>query len=88
MTSDKRRHLTERNIFDAYDRMREIESKAIFKSKAARRANQRRINHTQVEKPVLPKEPQPQTSIDSGIPRAPDAKEPEILPFDEMDDLS
>ena len=88
VTSDKRRHLTERNIFDAYDRMREIESKAIFKSKAARRANQRRINHTQVEKPVLPKEPQPQTSIDSGIPRAPDAKEPEILPFDEMDDLS
>src|SRR5690606_25118995 len=40
--SDGRRHISEHNIFEAYDRMRDIEEKALEKSKAARRSQQRR----------------------------------------------
>lgn len=88
VTSDKRRHLSERSIFDAYDRMREIETEALAKSKAARRANQRRIHHQQVEKPLITtlsvKSPEPECPVISeSTPVIPD-----IMPFDEMDDLS
>lgn len=68
-------------IFSAYDRMREIEETAVSKSKSARRAVQRRKQHSIVEKPKV---------------ESPDAvKLPDTLPaidleafdIDEMDDL-
>lgn len=68
-------------IFNAYDRMREIEETAVSKSKSARRAVQRRKQHSIVEKPKV---------------ESPDAvKLPDTLPaidleafdIDEMDDL-
>ncbi|WP_323935695.1 Mu transposase C-terminal domain-containing protein [Aeromonas caviae] len=87
VTSDKRRHMSERSIFDAYDRMREIETEALAKSKAARRANQRRIHHQQVEKPLSTtstvKSPEPECPVISDLTPA----IPDIMPFDEMDDL-
>ena len=88
VTSDKRRHLSERSIFDAYDRMREIEAEAMAKSKAARRANQRRTHHQQAEKPLITtssvKSPETERPVISeSAPAIPD-----IMPFDEMDDLS
>lgn len=86
--SDKSRHLSERNIFDAYDRMREIEAEAVSKSKAARRFSQRRTHHQQFEKPFITpapaksmeSEPSPVSETSSAL--------PDIEPFDEMDDLS
>lgn len=88
VTSDKRRHMSERSIFDAYDRMREIEAEALTKSKAARRASQRRKQHQQADKPL------PLTPTQSGIQQPEVSRFEEsafelldIKPFDEMDDL-
>ena len=81
--ADGRRHVDERALFSAYDRMREIEQNAQAKTVSARRAAQRR-KHSQeairplpppVEHTVEPAPPQPQAV-------------PAILPFDEMDDLA
>lgn len=73
---------TERNIFDAYERMREIEEKAKGETKSARRAGQRRktgieaaANHIPLQTKVIPEVPQPLPQRD-------------IKPFDELDDLS
>lgn len=84
VTSDQNRHLAERTIFEAYDRIREIEADSLTKTKKARRANQRRIHHGQANKPLLEtllvrsSEAAPQQYNDTTV----------ILPFDEMDDLS
>lgn len=86
--SDKRRHLSERSIFDAYDRMREIEAAAIAKSKAARRVNQRRIHHQQVEKPLTRPAPIESTESNRSMTYEPALPPLDIQPFDEMDDLS
>ena len=83
---NQQRHLTERSIFDAYDRMREIEAEAIAKSKTARRSNQRRILHNQINKPLF--EAITSTSSTSSPDDSSDTHYTEILPFDEMDDLS
>ena len=83
-SKDKRRHITERSIFEAYDRMREIEADALTKSKAARRTNQRRIHHNQINKPLL--EIMATTTQGSTTPA--NSESSIILPFDEMDDLS
>ncbi len=73
---------TERNIFDAYERMREIEENAKGKTKSARRAVQRRktgieaaTSHISTQTRVLPEVSQPFPQKD-------------IKPFDELDDLS
>lgn len=69
----------ERALFDAYDRMREIEEVAQAKTKAARRAQQRRRDGIGAVKPTgkpamtVPADP---VSIE------------DIAPFDELDDLS
>lgn len=86
VTSDERRHLSERSIFDAYDRMREIEAEALSKSKAARRANQRRTHHSQIEKPLTAQ--QTPRSAETEYPKSSETLLSDILPFDEMDDLS
>lgn len=74
------------DIFNAYDRMREIEATALQKSKAARRSKQRRTEHQQANKPLLNKAQsanEPQV-----VAPAMDQSNEAIQPFDEMDDLS
>lgn len=88
VTSDKRRHLSERSIFDAYDRMREIEAEAQAKSKAARRASQRRMHHQQAEKPLITQKADSPTTPDTVGITEPVVALVDIQPFDEMDDLS
>lgn len=72
--------INERAIFDAYERMREIEQKAVEKTKSARRAAQRRRLHGSAEKPTAGVRDMP---APTGL-----VNEPEIQPFDEMDDMS
>lgn len=71
--------IDERTLFDAYDRMREIEASAEAKTKAARRAQQRRRDGIGAEKPSTP----PAATVST-------ANDPvaEIAPFEELDDLS
>lgn len=80
---DGRRHVDERSIFAAYDRMREIEQTAQAKTISARRAAQRR-KHSQevIHQPI----PQVHQMVESTPPQPPTA--PTILPFDDMDDLA
>ena len=80
--ADGRRHVDERAIFDAYERMREIERQSIDKSKAVRRLHQRRKGHSKAHKPlndVVSPKPAEQWPTDTAV--------PDIQPFDEMDDL-
>lgn len=80
------KEIDEQAIFDAYDRMREIETTAVKTSKAVRRMNQRRkthqLSHTMIEqsrptKPETPALPSVQ-QVDNDT---------EFLPFDELDEL-
>lgn len=86
ITANKHRHLNERSIFEAYDYMREIEAGAISKSKAARRSNQRRIHHSQTNKPLFESLISNSTEPRERMPNSSEMLT--ILPFDEMDDLS
>lgn len=82
--SDGSRHISESEIFDAYERMQEIEEKAIEKSKAARRSKQRRKKHKEAHK-------YPGYTENQITPaEIPDDTQPleDIEPFDELDDLS
>ncbi len=79
--ADGHKHANERDIFEAYERMREIELKAVEKSKAARRAQQRRKLHSQIDKPGA-------SAILESAPEHIREQEVDILPFEEMDDLS
>ena len=72
---------TERAIFKAYDRMRQIEEQAKGKTKAVRRAAQRRslglgVTTKHSPSPSVPPEPEAEPAVSS------------ILPFDDMDDMS
>lgn len=83
--ADGRRHINEHAIFEAYDRMLEIEALAVEKSKAARRSKQRRNNHKaakSIKPPAAIEAPTPNTEPNQNF------KEIIIEPFDEMDDLS
>ncbi|MDX7776588.1 MULTISPECIES: Mu transposase C-terminal domain-containing protein [Aeromonas] len=73
--------INERAIFDAYERMREIEQKAVEKTKSARRAAQRRRLHGSAERPTTGVQDVPVLTTDF-------CNEPQIQPFDEMDDMS
>jgi putative transposase len=84
--ADGRRHVNENDIFDAYDRMREIEAQALAKSKSARRAKQRRAKHKEAQLISQPEATAPMTQ--EPIPEQHLPEEPTIEPFDEMDDLS
>ena len=80
---DGRRHVDERSIFAAYDRMREIEQTAQAKTISARRAAQRRKHsHEVIHQPI----PQVHQMVEPTPPQPPTA--PTILPFDDMDDLA
>lgn len=71
--------VNEELLFDAYNRLRVLETEAIYETKKARRAAQRRRGHT-ADKPLRPE----------GVTRLPDtplASADEIQPFDEIEEL-
>lgn len=74
--------LNEHVIFEAYEKMREIELESVHKTKAARRSVQRRKVHGKVEKPT------PAPSTINEIQLGDDIAEFDIEPFEEMDDWS
>lgn len=78
-----KKDIDERAIFDAYERMREIESKAVQTSKAVRRMDQRRKTHQQAHATIEQSrvEQQPAAII------LPESDADDILPFDELDEL-
>ena len=82
--SEVRSNIDEQVIFEAYDRLRDIETRAKSKTASVRRAAQRRNDHQKLVRPKL--EPKSQARPTEN-PSA-EAKDDVILPFDEMDDLS
>ncbi|WP_245964738.1 Mu transposase C-terminal domain-containing protein [Trinickia dinghuensis] len=78
-----RQHLDERAIFDAYERMREIERSAQANTTAARRAQQRRKLGLAAPKPRGSATP-PIALADE----VPPANPASIQPFDELDDMA
>lgn len=84
--ADGRRHLNEQDIFDAYDRMREIEAKALAKSKSARRTKQRRVKHQEAQ--LINPPPEPKSLDNAKVQSTHSFDVTYIEPFDEMDDLS
>ncbi len=78
-----RQHVDERAIFDAYERMREIERLAQAKTAAVRRAQQRRKLGLEAPKPRGSATP-PMAPADDVPPGNP----PSIQPFDELDDMT
>lgn len=76
--------LNEHAIFDAYERMREIELDAKLKTKAARRSQQRRSLGIGATSAAIGSKP-PDKPISAGMH---DDLPQGITPFDEMDDLS
>src|SRR5438128_8952614 len=72
--------VNEERIFDAYNRLRVLEAEAIHETQKARRAAQRRRDHTE-DQPLRPE----------GVTRLPDtalASADEIQPFDEIEELN
>ena len=80
--ADGRRHVDERAIFDAYERMREIEQQAQAKTTSVRRAAQRRKSGQEAIRPAIPLVPT------KSEPATTQTTRPAIQPFDEMDDLA
>lgn len=78
---ESRKEVDERAIFEAYERMRAVEVEAQGKTKAVRRAEQRRKSGLGVVKPAIKKAEV--TEAPSTAPMLPDIK-----PFDELDDMS
>lgn len=79
MAKEAGKPIDERTIFEAYEHMRAIEEAAKAKTRAARRAGQRRSDHATPDKPASN---QPPTGRSTTVPAA------TIEPFDELDDLS
>lgn len=71
--------INEHAIFEAYERMRELEEESVRKTKAAKRSRQRRKNHREAEKPVV-QETMPKTLPDEEL------SDLDIEPFDDMDE--
>ncbi|WP_186016276.1 Mu transposase C-terminal domain-containing protein [Burkholderia gladioli] len=78
-----RLHVDERAIFDAYERMREIERAAQANTTAARRAQQRRKLGLAAPKPRG--SDMPPIALADDVPLA---NPPSIMPFDELDDMA
>jgi len=74
-------------IFDSYERRRQIEAEAVVKTKAVRRAAQRRKHSpgTVVPKPPVPT---PSVSAKSAESEPPDESFEDIVPFDDLDEFS
>ncbi len=75
-----RKNIDERAIFEAYDRMREIEDQAKAKTSAVRRAAQRRKSSQESVKASPISQQAPPVTVQIEV--------PVILPFEEMDDLT
>ena len=73
----------ERAIFSAYERMREIEEAAKTKTRAVRRAQQRRSDAAKALRPATATAPEPAVTA-----RADRAPAPPPAPFDDLDDFS
>jgi len=83
LEAEGRQHVDERAIFEAYERMREIERAAQSKTAAARRAQQRRKMGLEAPKPRVEAKP-PTATVDNAVVSNP----PSIQPFDELDDMA
>ena len=77
-----KRNIDEHAIFEAFDRLQNIQEEAEGKTKAARRATQRKIHHTPVIKTNPTQNPSPTPMSDASEINT------NIKPFDELDDLS
>lgn len=73
--------IDERALFEAYDRLRELETAAQAKTASVRRAAQRRKGHQEA---LRPRPPGQYVTVDKSEENTP----PPILPFEEMDDLA
>lgn len=82
LEDEGRVNIDESALFEAFDRMREIEQAAIGKTKAVRRAQQRRVR-SDTRPPLEPKSLP--VILDDSI--AGDLEIESIQPFDEMDDM-
>jgi len=80
LKGDGHSKIDEQAIFDAYDRMREIEEQAVVKSKSVRRAQQRKKEHTKAM-PSQTREKPPEPPVLPEI-----DEELDIQPFDDLDD--
>lgn len=80
--AEGKKTLNEHVIFEAYEKMREIEQEAVHKTKVARRSVQRRKIHAKAEKPIAKNLVVEVEDVND------DMSELEIMPFDEMDDWS
>ena len=83
--TEGKHNIDERMIFSAYGRMKEIEESAKGKTKAARRAVQRRSTDGSTRIQLSPKA-QTSVPITDNLMNAPDMSD--IQPFDDLDDLS
>ncbi|WP_374351874.1 Mu transposase C-terminal domain-containing protein [Chitinimonas sp.] len=80
--TEGRQHVDERAIFEAYERMREIERSAQGKTAAARRAQQRRKMGLEAPKPRVGVAPSVAVADD-----VPLTTPPSIQPFDDLDNM-
>ena len=78
---ESKRPVDERAIFEAYERMRAVEAEAQGKTKAARRAEQRRASGLGASKPIAKKVAPVEAPPVAPLPT-------DLKPFDELDDLS
>jgi putative transposase len=76
------KNVNEQLIFDAFERMRQQEEKSVRETKRTRRARQRRSDHRKVE---TPKTSQEYTTGAEAF--QPPKSEPNVKPFDEMEEL-
>jgi putative transposase len=79
LKAEGQKAVNEARIFDAYNRLRGLETEAIHATKKARRAAQRRRGHTE-DQPLQPEGVR-------WLPDAPLASADAIHPFDEMEEL-
>jgi len=83
LEKEGRENVDERLIFDAYERMRQQEEKAMRDTKKVRRARQRRTMNQQILKPKAADEHstlEDRDSLHIGL-------IPDVIPFDEMEEL-
>lgn len=82
LEKEGKENIDENLIFEAYERMRAQEEQAVRETKRVRRENQRRALHSQTMRPGISKE----TPASSTVIQAGDST-PNIMPFDEMEEL-
>jgi putative transposase len=84
LKKEGRENVDESVLFEAYERMRAQEEQAVRETKRVRRTNQRRATHSQIEKPINVGEDKIQRPDNA----QPLTTAPDIIPFDEMEELN